>query len=62
MFKIGIEGIAKSVGVIKRLTIEERCLLFFLAYFEAGVLCSLMTIVDAFSLLRVIKGTKREAI
>jgi hypothetical protein len=25
-------------------------------------LCSLMTIVDAFSLLRVIKGTKREAI
>lgn len=62
MFKIGIEGIAKSVGAVRILTIEQGFLLLFLASFEAGILCSLMTIVNPLCLEGVMKGTEKETI
>ena len=53
---------AKPMSAAKRLTVKEGLLRCSLACLVAGILCSLMTVVDPLSPHRVAKGTEREAI
>ena len=47
---------------VKRLTVKQRLLRCSLACLVAGILCSLMTVVDPLSPHRVAKGTQGAAI